>query len=443
MLEKIRKYIDSNGLLSENDRLLVGLSGGADSVCLLTVLQELGYDVVCVHCNFHLRGDESQRDEAFARSLCERKGVRLIVKDFDTTAHAREHGVSIEMAARDLRYCLFHELLQTEKLTKICVGHHSDDNIETMLINLLRGTGLKGLCGIQPKNGVVVRPLLSCSKAEILAYLKEKGESYVTDSSNLEADVVRNKVRLELLPLMEQISPAARHNLLTTLQNLNEEAKMYEETMTDFTEHFSYQEDDILFINKARVRTCASPVALLHWMLAPMGFNRSQLFQMLETMDHVGRVFESPTHRLLVDREWLMVEERSDDDFQSIPIDLRQEEGQVDIGNGKHIRWRIIEYRPNVIQRSPNHAYLDRLKAASTLWVRRVRKNDRFEPFGMRGTKLVSDFLTDLKLSRFDKERQLVVESFGEIAWVVGRRSSDRFKATDDTRHVVELLLSN
>ena len=175
MLEKIRKYIDSNGLLKENDRLLVALSGGADSVCLLTVLLELGYDVVCVHCNFLLRGDESMRDEAFTRSLCERKGVRLIVKDFDTTAYAREHGISIEMAARDLRYCLFHELLQTEKLTKICVGHHSDDNIETMLINLLRGTGLKGLCGIQPKNGVVVRPLLSCSKAEILAYLKEKG----------------------------------------------------------------------------------------------------------------------------------------------------------------------------------------------------------------------------------------------------------------------------
>lgn len=431
LLEKIKTYIESQGLLKKGDRVLVGLSGGADSVCLLTVLTELGYDSTCVHCNFHLRGDESQRDELFVRDLCSRKGVRLVVKDFDTETYALKNGISIEMAARELRYDYFHELTKAEGLDWICVGHHSDDNMETMLINLLRGTGLRGLCGIQPKNRWVVRPLLCCSKEEILTYLNEKGETYVTDSSNLEGDVVRNRIRLEVIPLLEQINPSARKNLLTTLENLNEAKKVYQQGLQGIFDTFSEICDryDLLHIKKKPILDSVSPLTVLHEIFSIYGFSRSQLVQLLDSIDHTGKIFVADDKRLLVDRTELILESKPLEPFENIEIDLLSHpSGTVQwtdfIGFNYHVKCPDFRY----MKTDSRHAYLDLDKTDGKLTVRHVRPGDSFIPFGMKGRKLVSDYMTDRKFNLFRKERQLVVESGGKIAWLIGERASEEFR---------------
>ncbi len=442
MLRKIRTYIEAQGLLKKGDRVLVGLSGGADSVCLLTVLTELGYDTTCVHCNFHLRGEESQRDEDFVRELCERKGVRLVVKDFDTEAYAREHGVSIEMAARELRYDYFHELMEAEGFDWICVGHHSDDNVETMLINLLRGTGLRGLCGIQPKNGPVVRPLLCCGKEEILSYLIEKGETYVTDSSNLENDVVRNRIRLDVIPLLEQINPSARHNLLTTLENLNEAQKVYKQGLQGIFDTFSetYATYDLLHVKKKPILDSVSPLTVLHEFFSSYGFSRSQLVQLLDSIDHTGKIFVADDKRLLVDRTELILENKPLEPFEDIEIDLLSHpSGTVEWADffGFNYYVKCPDFRG--MKTDSRHAYLDLDKTDGKLTVRRVRPGDSFIPFGMKGRKLVSDYMTDRKFNLFRKERQVVAESGGRIAWLVGERASEEFRVEAGCTKWVEM----
>ena len=222
MWSKVSAYVKKHNLLDSNELYIVAVSGGADSVALLLLLHEHGYRVHAAHCNFHLRGDESDRDEAFCVELCEHLGVELHRVHFDTQTYADLHKVSIEMAARELRYQWFEQLRKDMGAAGICVAHHRDDSVETVLLNLVRGTGLRGLCGIQPKNGFVLRPLLCVSRAEIEAFLNEKEQGYVTDSTNLEADVQRNIVRLRVLPLLQKLNPAVADNIQRTCENLME-----------------------------------------------------------------------------------------------------------------------------------------------------------------------------------------------------------------------------
>ena len=224
---KVRQYIERLKLLKSGDKTLVALSGGADSVALLRVLLELGYACETAHCNFHLRGEESDRDEAFVKDLCDKLKITLHIQHFDTLREAEEKGISVEMAARELRYSWFEELRKQTGCEQIAVAHHQDDSIETFLLNIIRGTGIKGLRGIQPKNGLVIRPLLCVSHEEILDYLKYLKQPFVTDSTNLQPDYTRNKIRLELLPMLESINPSVRQSILQTSGHLNEAYLIY------------------------------------------------------------------------------------------------------------------------------------------------------------------------------------------------------------------------
>ena len=232
---RVEAFVAENRLLHPQDRVLVALSGGADSVGLLLMLRELGYTVESAHCNFHLRGAESQRDEEFVRRLCQRLDIPLHVREFDTTAYAHSQGMSIEMAARELRYGWFDQLCQERGISNVATAHHADDNVETLLLNLVRGTGLQGLCGIPPRNGRVVRPLLSVWRNDIVRYLEQKGQDYVTDSTNLQTDFTRNKIRLEVLPLLRQLNPAADANLQRCIENLAEVQKVYRASVDALT----------------------------------------------------------------------------------------------------------------------------------------------------------------------------------------------------------------
>lgn len=283
---KVQQFIDCAHLLQQDDRLLVALSGGGDSVCLLLLLLQLGYSCVAVHCNFHLRGEESLRDEAFVRQLCQRYGVGLHVQDFDTIAYARQHHLSIELAARNLRYDFFQQLLQTEHCTKLAVGHHQDDNVETFLLNAIRKTGVRGLCGIKPLsvNGqgtTVVRPLLCITHQEILRYLNERGEAWVTDSTNLEDDAARNRIRHHVIPQLQTISSASVGNLNATIQNLTEVLKVYDAEMERCIQTCVRRKGDTCYIDREQLSACISPISVLHALLSPLGFNETQIRNLL------------------------------------------------------------------------------------------------------------------------------------------------------------------
>lgn len=231
--QQVIRYIEKEQLFSQNSKILVALSGGADSVALLRILHSLAYDCEAAHCNFHLRGKESDRDEMFVHRLCQQYNIPLHTVDFNTTRYAEEKRISIEMAARELRYEWFEKKRMECHADKIAVAHHQDDSIETMLLNLIRGTGITGLLGIRPINGYIVRPLLCVSREEIICYLQSIGQEYVTDSTNLEDEYTRNKIRLHLLPLMQEINPAIKNSLTTTSNHLNEVATLYNKGISE------------------------------------------------------------------------------------------------------------------------------------------------------------------------------------------------------------------
>ena len=224
---RVTQYIEKEGLFSSENKILVALSGGADSVALLCILHTAGYRCEAAHCNFHLRGEESNRDEQFVRQLCEKYKINLHTIDFDTTRYATEKHISIEMGARELRYNWFEKTRKDCQADVIAVAHHQDDSVETILLNLIRGTGITGLLGIRPRNGVVVRPLLCINREEIIHYLQSIQQEYVTDSTNLEDEYTRNKIRLNLLPLMQTINPSVKNNLIETCNYLNDVSTLY------------------------------------------------------------------------------------------------------------------------------------------------------------------------------------------------------------------------
>lgn len=419
----MRNYIRQHHLLEEGARVLVGLSGGPDSVCLARILDSLGYGVVAVHCNFHLRGDESQRDEQFVASLCLQMGWELHRVDFDTQTYAQHRKISIEMAARELRYEHFRSLLHDTQAHVIAVGHHQDDNIETLLLNAVRVTGIRGLCGMQPRNNDVVRPLLCLTRQEILAHLADIQQNFVTDHTNLEDAYARNKVRLDVLPLLEHIKPGAMKNLASTQENLAEVMKVYQQAMQQsLAECVEQRANGEIYIHIAKLQSHPSPISILHETLSPLGFNKAQMEDMLHTLHESGKVFTAEGRRALVDRQHIIVE------AAHYPMPAIHQE--------------VVDVQDLHMQKDPSHAYLDADKLHGEFTLRTPRTGDTFAPFGMGGKrKLLSDFLTDQKLTLFEKEHQPLLMDGNEIAWVVGRRSSELYRVDEHTKRVLHITV--
>ena len=434
MWSKVERYIEKYKLLNTNELYLVALSGGADSVALLLLLKNAGFNVHAAHCNFHLRGDESDRDEAFCVELCQRLGVELHRAHFDTREYAELHKVSIEMAARELRYKWFEQLRRDIGAAGICVAHHRDDSVETVLLNLVRGTGLRGLTGIQPRNGSILRPLLCVSRAEIEAFLAEKGQKYVTDSTNLEADVQRNIIRLEVLPLLRKLNPAVAENIQRTAENLAEAQLVLNVAIA------SINSSNVL--NLSDLEKYGSSEYLAFEWLKKYGFNGDQVRQILDA--DTGKIVSSSTgYDVLKDRGRLIVEPALEP-FNPMRI---PEEGTYVLGGssiefgGKTTENNTIRVRkkPVYVSKEPYVATLDASKVRFPLTVRRVEEGDWMQPYGMKGRKLLSDLMTDLKMTVFEKRRQLVVvDAKGAVLWLVGRRIAAFVSVSDATAAVFE-----
>lgn len=413
---EVRQFIEHQELLQKGDRMLVALSGGADSVALLRVLLQLGYTCEAAHCNFHLRGEESNRDEAFVRDLCQQLNIQLHVQHFDTTSYAEANGISIEMAARNLRYNWFEKLRQETGCQWIAVAHHQDDSIETFLLNLIRGTGIKGLQGIQPKNGYVVRPLLCVNREEILDYLQHLGQPFVNDSTNQQHDYTRNKIRLDLLPLLEAINPSIRETLLQTANHLNEVHLIYNKSVAASIAQVKDQQG----IDIEKLLQEPSPKSVLHEITAPLGFNSAQEADMMEALQgQSGKVFESKEWRIVKDRTHLLIEPIT----SPTPPELEQEE---------------CAFTPEfVIPKDKNTACFDADKLTGDISMRKWQAGDWFIPFGMKGKKLVSDFLTDLKKSVSQKASQHLLCCGNNVIWVIGERIDNRYRVDNGTKRVI------
>ena len=458
----VRNYIVRHGMWKHDGSYIVALSGGADSVALLLILKNLGMPIHAAHCNFHLRGEESERDEQFCVDLCEREGICLHRIHFDTLTYAEKHKVSIEMAARDLRYRYFAQLARDIEADGICVAHHRDDNVETLLLNLLRGSGVDGLAAIAPKNGNILRPLLCISRQDILGYLAEKGQDYVTDSTNLEDDALRNKIRHHVIPLLETLNPAARENIAQSARYLRQAKMMLDAAVDEISqpddsntsqpdESSTLQPDDsgnIITIGKQFVMQAASPEFMLHQLIGCYGFHGDTIDGIIESMNSqdggIGKIWKSNEYILCIDREKLLITPLKEmDNLQKERAFHLPEEGNYSLAGNTRIRIRRYPRTADFTPSKESHRItLDADQVSFPLTYRLTQQGDRFKPFGMKGTKLVSDYLTDRKRNYMEKMSQHVLtDKAGEIIWLIGERTSDHCRITPDTQSILEIEL--
>lgn len=476
MLNKVREYIRKHQILDAKGLHIAALSGGADSVALLLILRELGYRVAAAHCNFHLRGDESNRDEEFVHELCEALSVPLHLSHFNTREYASLHHISIEMAARKLRYAWFEQLRNDIGADDICVAHHRDDSVETLLMNLIRGTGIHGLTGIRPVNGRVKRPLLCLSKEEIEQYLNTKGQTYVTDSTNLDDDALRNRVRHHLIPLLQNLNPQASANMARTAEHLTEAAKIYDAAIGERRNSVVSAAPDRITIDIDALKRAPSAPCLLHEIIRDYGFTPAQIDDIMGC-EQSGKIFMSADYDLIIDRGQIIIEPRTGPmSPMTIPMegtyalpggsrlrvateevselsDVRKlDEGKV---SSKQEQSNLLELSSGrkltegkgvttIVSKERNTATLDASAVTFPLVIRSAAAGDRFRPFGMHGSKLVSDYLTDRKVNVLDKRRaRVVTDANGNIVWLVGERTDDRFRVKGTTRRVLRLSLDS
>lgn len=441
----VKKYIIHHGMFKWQTPYIVALSGGADSVALLLILKNIGLNISAAHCNFHLRGEESDRDEQFCVNLCQQQGISLSRIHFDTYAYAHLHKVSIEMAARDLRYRYFAQLVKDLHAGGICVAHHRDDNVETLLLNLLRGSGVDGLAGIAPKNGNILRPLLCISRQDILQYLKEKKQDFVTDSTNLEDDALRNKIRHHVVPLLESINPAASENIALSAKYIRQ-AKSILESMDSISTTDSNRK--VIYIPKISVMNAPSPEFILHKELGRYGFHGNVIDDICENLFSqdrgVGKIWKNEDYMIVIDREQLLISNIKDlNNIQEQRAFRLPEEGIYNMDEGTQIKIRIFSHMGDFMPSKESQCItLDAEKVSFPLTYRLVKEGDRFQPFGMKGSKLLSDYMTDRKFDYIQKKTQHVLtDSKGEIIWLIGERTSEKTKITETTKKILEVII--
>ena len=441
-LRKIEQFIEQKELMSKNQLYLVALSGGADSVALLLVLKRLGYNVEAAHCNFHLRGEESDRDEDFCKDLCCELDIKLHLAHFDTQTNASLHGISIEMAARNLRYNYFEALLKDINASAVCVAHHKDDSAETLLLNLVRGTGIEGLTGIKSKNNRIVRPFLCVRRNEIINYLEQQNQSFVTDSSNLVNDVQRNKIRLDVMPLLQTINPSVVEHLNQTSEYVEDATAILNTTLEQMYDRVVLlKTEEQTIVDIERLEKEQSSNYLLWYILKNYGFNAAQIKQISSGLKiSVGRVWESAIHALTINNNKIIVEPLFTCDTKEYRL---IEEGLYHLNSKLSIEIKKESYSSDKgFSKDPKDVWIDADKVVFPLSIRLIKEGDRMIPLGMKGSKLISDMLTDLKLSYFDRQRQYVLlDNKQQIIWLLGHRIDDRYKITSSTKTVLKIKL--
>ncbi|HRS19153.1 MAG TPA: tRNA lysidine(34) synthetase TilS [Bacteroidales bacterium] len=437
ILETIEKH---SLFTKEHDKLLMALSGGIDSTTLFYVLKSLGYNIEIAHCNFNLRGQESKFDELSVKKIAKYTNTPYFIKRFNTTKYAEKHRISIEMAARELRYAWFQELCNKHGFTKIVVAHNQNDTIETFFINLLRGSGIKGLQGIPITNGNIVRPMLTITRSDIEKYCKIQLISYNVDITNLSNKYTRNKIRNIVLPVFQQISPDALSSINTSLKHIQQSYAFYKEAIDkEIKEIVTYTPQGCKIEEKLLINHPHRDIITFE-ILQQFGFKSDVIQQIVACFGtQSGKKFESPTHRAIHDRNILYVKKiQKHSDFQK-SIDVWKDQTiQTPIGILESkiyasLVTRIVKNNSLVLQ-------FDVDKLGKEITIRTWKQGDKIIPFGMKGSKKISDYLIDAKVPIHEKEKILVIESNGTIVGIIGHTIHNFYAVTSETEMVYNLI---
>ena len=434
MIELFSKYVQREGLFNRSQSVLIGVSGGVDSVVLCELMFQKNVKFAIAHCNFGLRGGESDGDDIFVASLAEKYDVDHHRVFFDTKLEAQKERVSIQMAARSLRFQWFDKIAKENNYDVIAVATHLNDDVETLFINLIRGTGLSGLTGIRPKNGKIVRPLLFATRKEILEFAKTQNLSWREDSSNADTKYVRNKIRHEVIPVLKELNPNIESVFADNISRFKEVESFLEQYIGNLKKELIRSDDTADYIVIKRLMKESHPRLILLNVLSEYGFNASQCSDIIQAIGGIsGKLVIAPAYRLLVDREYLIV--------QSTQVKKELEEVQIDahqklLESPLQLKFQILDRSDFEIIKDDSVACLDFKSLKFPLTLRKWKEGDWFVPLGMHGKKKISDFLINKKTSLYKKQNTWVLLSEGQIVWVVGQRVDNRFKVENQSKKV-------
>jgi tRNA(Ile)-lysidine synthase len=441
MIEEFRKYIEDNKLISHSDKILLAVSGGVDSMVMTHLFINLKIEIGIAHCNFNLRGTESDEDELFVKNFASSVKVPFYCERFDTTGYASKKGISIQMAARELRYRWFEEIRSENNFASVSVAHNLNDNIETFLINLTRGTGITGLTGMKPKHRNLIRPLLFASRTAIMEYMTMNKVPYREDRSNADTKYTRNKIRHSILPVLKEINPSIETTLNETAERLSEINEIISGIINDVRNKVSKLKGSLIVFKAIELNSLTPKRTILFELFKPFGISTGQLDDLISLIDgKTGGQIYTQSHRIIKNRKEILVSLRKNDttgyfeikeidDFRKVPLVISASFADI-----------TEQFE---LPRSPNIACLDAVKISFPLIIRKWRSGDGFYPLGMKEKKKLSDYFIDNKYSIPDKENCLILESEGKIIWIMGDRIDNRFKLTNASKKALIIEVKN
>ena len=439
MLEPFRKFTRENGLYSPGQRALLTVSGGIDSVAMVCLAAEAEWDFAIAHCNFQLRAEESEGDEAFVRQLAAKLEVPVFVKQFQVDREVAAKGISVQMAARELRYAWFSELADEHGFDAIATAHNLNDSVETFLLNLTRGTGIRGLTGIPPRNGKVIRPLLFAARADIEAYCVKQGLAWREDSSNRKTKYLRNKIRLDVIPSLEKVNPGFLETMRENMNRLKEISVVMRLAVEQAREELFERRAGDISIPAARLQELTPLQTWMYELFSPFGFSRSQCEGITGILESPpGKRSISPTHQLYKDRDRLILVESRKHSFDRYYLDSPEKRSHLPFSMDVEVLERELLER---IPGDADTACLDHDLIQFPLTIRHWLQGDYFYPLGMEQPKKLSDFFVDEKVAVPEKERAWILASGKQIVWIMGYRIDHRFRITDRTERVLLLRL--
>jgi tRNA(Ile)-lysidine synthase len=464
LLSQFQEYIRRENFFSTKDTLLLAVSGGVDSVVLCELCFHAGYQFVIAHCNFQLRGAESERDESFVRELAAKYSKPVLVKRFDTNAYAQEHAISIQVAARELRYGWFFSILDKKNAgsatipglqltsahspltthhslfpTHVLTAHHRNDNIETMLMNFFKGTGIAGLRGILPKQGQLIRPLLFAGKEQIVQFAADNALQWVEDSSNKLDKYARNYLRHQLIPLVKNIYSEAENNLAKNLERFRDIETLYHQQIALQKKKLLEIKGNEIHIPVMKLQQTPAVKTIVYEIIKEYGFSPQQAEEVIALLQsETGRYVQSASHRVIKNRQWLIITPVQTIAATHILIEAGDKEIVFEAGT---LQWQLLDIASVALPASPHIATLDAAAIAFPLILRKWKTGDYFYPLGMKKKKKLARFFIDQKFSKTDKEKIWVIESDQKIIWVLGCRIDDRMKLTPQTKKAWQCTL--
>ena len=434
MLKKFQAFTKKEQLFDKKDKVLLAVSGGRDSMAMAYLFQQAGYTFGIAHCNFQLRGAASDADEALVAAFAKQHSIPYHSIQFNTQAAAKQQKTSTQIVARTLRYDWFEQLRKEHDYDYIATAHHLNDSLETVLYNLTKGCGIRGLHGIPLQQKHIIRPLLFATRKDVNAYVLDQEIPYRDDASNETTKYHRNLIRHKVIPELETINPSLEKTFASTMRNIKDTEILFKEMIEQYKAKISRTDKGLFYLQKEPIAHHPAKQTILYELLRPYGFNNSHIEQIFQSYQQVGATFFSPSHQLLIDRTELIIQSIISKKENYIKV---KKENKKVIFNNQALSFTIGHKKDYALKQPPNIALLDYAKLSFPLTLRYWQAGDRFQPLGMQGrSKKLQDYFSDLKLSRFEKEAVLILESGGEICWVVGYRMDERFKILESTEKV-------